>query len=246
MRGGAWASHSGVMTTTGQATAATEPRQPPRLRAGAVLLVVLTMVLAFLVVTVSYGLTREYGDATATDVVAAGRAVRDGALGILLVTGLAALAVLAARRSRGCRALTLTAVAAVVATLLGVPAGAVIGVHQKFESFPAVPSCTDGFTGGPAVPVVEAAQDAFEELEHPGPFSGGGESGIDGCASELMVGADVDVPQAYRRALPAAGWRVTREEPDLVRATKDGLRFEARRDPAPGWRVRIGPADRLR
>jgi hypothetical protein len=211
-----------------------------------VLLLALTLVAAFLVLSVSYGLTREYGDATAADATVAGRALRDGSPAILLVAGLAALAVGTARRSRGRRGLTMVALAAAVVTLAGVPAGAVVGAHQKLEGFPQVPGCTDGFTGGPAVPVVRAVQAAFEEIEHPGPFSGGGESGMDGCASQLMVRDDVDVAAAYRDALPAAGWRPVLLEPDLVEASKDGLKFEASRDRDGGWWVRIGPVDPVR
>lgn len=219
---------------------------PGRLLAGPVLLLALTLVAAFLVLSVSYGLSREYVDATAADAAVAGRALRDGSPAVLLVAGLAAVAVGTARRSRGRRGLTTVAVAAAVVTLVGVPAGAVVGAHQKFEGFPRVPGCTDGFTAGPAVPVVRAAQAGFEEIEHPGPFSGGGESGTDGCASQLMVRDDVDVAAAYKDALPAARWRPVRVEPALVEATKDGLRFEASRDRDGGWWVRIGPADTVR
>jgi hypothetical protein len=220
--------------------------RPAPLRAGAVLALAFTLVLAFLVVSVSYAIAREYGDTAADDAVVARRALRDWGVGIVLVAGLAALVVGLGRRSRARGGLTLTAVTALVVTLLGVPAVAVVGVHRKYEAYPAVPDCTDGFSGGPAVPVVRAAQEAFEEIEHPGPFSGGGESGIGGCASQLMVREDADVAGVYRAVLPAAGWRLRAVEPDLVEATRPGLRFTATRDRDGAWWVRVAPASAIR
>ena len=219
---------------------------PPQLRAGAFIALAFTLLLAFLVVSISYGMAREYGDTTADDTAVAGRALRDWGVGVVLVAGLAALVVGLGRRSRGRRGLTLAAVAALVVTTLGVPAVAVIGVHRKFDAYPAVPRCTDGFSGGPAVPVVRAAQAAFEEIEHPGPFSGGGESGMAGCASQLMTRDDVDVAGAYRDELPPAGWRLGAAEPDLVEATRGGLRFTATRDGDGAWWVRIAPVGSVR
>lgn len=230
---------------TSQASAPVSP-EPRRLRAAPVLALAVTLLLAGLVVSISYAITREYGDTSAPDAAVAGRALRDWAVGVALVAGLAAIVVVTARRSRGRRVLTVAAVLVTAGTLLGVPAVAVVGVHQKFDAYPTVPQCTSEFTGGPAVPVVRAAQAAFEELEHPGPFSGGGESGVDGCASQLMVDDDADVVGAYRDALRVVGWRVGRVGPDRVEATRGGQRFTVVRDRHQAWWVRIGPADELR
>ncbi len=238
------------MTSTTPGTASPPPASsgdaPAPLRAGAVLALAFTLVLAFLVVSISYGFAREYGDTAADDVVVGGRALRDWGVGVVLVAGLALLVVALGRRSRGRRGLTVAAVATLVVTLVAVPAVAVVGVHRKYQAYPAVPDCTDGFGGGPAVPVVQAAQDAFEEIEHPGPFSGGGESGTNGCASQLMVRGDVDVAGAYGAVLPAVGWRLGRVEPELVQATRPGQRFSAARDQDGSWWVRIAPTDGVR
>ncbi|MGH8894431.1 MAG: hypothetical protein ACRDWY_14175 [Actinomycetes bacterium] len=217
---------------------------PPRrrVRPSAVILLVLTAALAFLVMNVSYGLALEYGDTAATDARIVAQSFRDWGIGIVLVVGLSAWAIAAARRSRGRRAMTVTAAVAAVVTLVGVPAGAVLGVQRKFERYPDLPSCTDGFGTGPAVPVVRAAQAGFAELDHPGPFSGGGSSGIDGCSSQLMVHQHVDVPAAYRHTLVHTGWRISPDGPDLLAATKNGDEFEASRDQDGSWWVRIGPA----
>lgn len=213
-----------------------------RVRPGAVALLVLTAGLAFLVVNISYGLALEYGDTAASDAGIAARSLTDWGIGIALVVGSAGCTVAAARRSRGRRAMTVGALVAVVVTLVGVPGGAVLGVHQKFARYPDLPSCTDGFRTGPAVPVVRAAQAGFAELDHPGPFSGGGSSGLDGCSTQLMVDEQVDVPAAYRETLSGTGWRIDHDEPDLVAATKDGQTFEASRDQDGSWWVWIGPA----
>jgi hypothetical protein len=136
--------------------------------------------------------------------------------------------------------MTVAAAITVTLTLVGVPAGAVLGVQHKFSRLPQLPSCAGGFTTGPAVPVARAAQIGFAELDHPGPFRGGGSSGVDGCSSELMLRGQVDVPAAYRPTLVDNGWRTSQNLPDLITATKDGQGFEAFREDGSWW-VWIGP-----
>lgn len=213
-----------------------------QVRPGAVVLLVLTVALAYLMVSISYGLALEYGDTEATHARIAAQSLRDWGIGIVLVVAFAGGAVAAARRSRGRRALTVIAAVTAMATLVGVPAGAVLGVRQKFQTYPDLPSCTDGFRTGPAAPVVRAAQAGFAELDHPGPFSGGGSSGVDGCSTQLMVDEYVDVPAVYRGTLIDTGWQISDDKPDLVAATKNGQGFEASRDQDGSWWVWIGPA----
>lgn len=213
-----------------------------RVRRGVVVLLVLTVALASLVVDISYGLAREYGDTAATDASIALLSLRYVGAGVVLVLALGGWVIAAARRSRGRRALTVASAVIVVATLVGVPGGAVIGVHQKLDAFPQLPSCTDGFRTGPAVSVVRAAQSGFAELDHPGPFSGGGSSGVDGCSTQLMVDDRVDVPAGYRATLTRNGWRVGHESPSVVEARRNGQAFEASRDQDGSWWVWIGPA----
>lgn len=222
-----------------------DPHEHARLRLPPLLALAVTVVVALLVVAVSSGLAREYGDTSATDSEVARQALRDWGTGIVVVAGLAALVAATARASRGRPALTLSAACVVAGTLVAVPVLSVVAVHRKFEAYPAVPRCADGFAGGPAVPVVRAVQEAFEGIEHPGPFSGGGESGVDGCATQLMVRPGVDVVGGYRRALPAAGWELGRTEVDLVEATRGDLRFRASGDRGTWW-VEIRPAQALR
>jgi hypothetical protein len=229
---------------TGMTETSTPESMSPRppVSPGALVLLALTAALAFLVVSVSYGLAREYGDTSATDARVAAQSFRDWGIGIVLVVGLAGWAVTAARRSRGRRAMTVIAAVATLVTLIGLPAAAVVGVHQKFDAYPDVPPCTAGFRTGPAVPVVRAAQAGFAELDHPGPFSGGGSSGLGGCSSQLMVDEHADVPALYRDTLTGSGWQLRQDGPDLVLATKDGQDFEVSRAEDGSWQVWIGPA----
>lgn len=201
-------------------------------------LLVTAAVAAILVVAVSYGFNVEYGDTGATAGRTALRALTGSSgVAIVIVGTLAVSAALVGRRSRVVRAL---AVLVLAVTVAGVPLGAVLGTQAKYDRLPDVPSCTSEFTGGPALPVVRAAQAAFEEIGHPAPFSGGGSSGIDGCSSELMVRHGVDPRPSYREELRAHGWLVTEDEADRVTATRDGQGFELTRDG--GWWVWIGPA----
>lgn len=120
--------------------------------------------------------------------------------------------------------------------------GAVLGVHQKFDAYPGPAVVCQRVPDRPRRPVVRAAQARFAELDHPGPFSGGGSSGVDGCTSQLMVQEHVDVPASYRGTLIDNGWRISHDNPDLVAATKNGQRFEASHDQDGSWWVWIGPA----
>ena len=72
--------------------------QSRQLRPGAVVLLVLTVALGVLVVTVSYGLAREYGDTAASDARIAAQSLRDWGIGVLLVVGFGGAAFAAARR----------------------------------------------------------------------------------------------------------------------------------------------------
>lgn len=222
----------------------TEPHPPqsrPRLRWDAIAQLVLAATGAGLAIFISYGFNVEYADIGGSDASIAARSFTDWWIGLVVVFAFAAGAVAAARRSRRRRALSGIAVAIAVVTVVGIPAGAVLGKHEKFDRYPKQPSCTSGFNGGPAVPVLRAAQDRFVELDHPGPFSGTGESGIDGCAAELLVNGDADVTAAYRRTLVENGWRIDRYDRRLVTATKDGQGFEATPRTDGSWWVWIGP-----
>ena len=71
--------------TDAAATPAPASPEPRRLRAAPVVSLAVTLVLAGLVVSISYGFAREYGDTSAGDAAVAGRALRDWAVGVVLV-----------------------------------------------------------------------------------------------------------------------------------------------------------------
>ena len=196
MRGPAPAVNSASMTPTSVPVSVPVSAPPRRrVRPAAVVLLVLTVALASLVVDISYGLALEYGDTAAADVRIAAQALRDWGIGVVLVVGCAgcvdggrAPVPRPPRDDAGCSSRG--------------RGDAGRGARRRRarrapEARPPTRTCRrapTGFRTGPAVPVVRAAQAGFEELDHPGPFSGGGSSGVDGCSSQLMVAADVDVP----------------------------------------------------
>lgn len=219
---------------------ATRPTRP-RLRWDAVVQLVLAAASAGLLIAISYGFATEYADTAGTDSGVALRSFGDWWIGLVVVFACAAGGFAAARRSRGRRVMSRLAVAVAVVALIGLPVAAVVGKHEKFDRYPDQPTCTSGFRSGPAVPVLRDAQGEFVELDHPGPFSGGGTSGVDGCAVQLMVDEDVDVSAAYGPTLAENGWRIDRDRQTLVSATKDDQQFEAYRDRDGTWWVWIGP-----
>jgi hypothetical protein len=227
-------------------TQTTDPESPParpRVRWDAIVQLVLAAAGAGLAIAVSYGFNVEYADIADSEADIARRSFVDWWIGLVIVFAFAAGAVAAARRSRGRRMMAGMAAVIAVVSVIGIPAGAVLGMHEKLDRYPDQPSCTSGFNGGPAVPVLRAAQDGFVELDHPGPFTGTGASGADGCAAELLVGGDADVTAAYRRTLVENGWRIDRYDRRLVSATKDGQEFEATRRAGGSWWVWIGPEE---
>ncbi|CAA9366497.1 MAG: hypothetical protein AVDCRST_MAG34-2992 [uncultured Nocardioidaceae bacterium] len=209
---------------------------------GAALALITGAVLTTMLITLVYGLTMEYGDTGQPAAETAIGAVGDWAPGIAIAAVPVLIALLLARRTPRQRMITVAS--CVVAGLLvaGVPAAAMLGAHEKYQRYPAAPVCTDGFSAGPAVPVTRAAQTAFERISHPAPFGGGGSSGVDGCATQLMARHDVDVRAHYQGTLPAEGWRVVTDDVEMLRAVRGRQTFELTQDGSTWW-VWIGPSD---
>jgi hypothetical protein len=204
----------------------------------AAVLLALAVVVAALTVSVAHGFALEYGDTGAGRWRSALDGLRWWWFGVAVVAVLALGAVL---RSWGSLAVRSAAAVLVVGTLAGTGAGAAIGVEQKLDRYPPTPGCTAEFTSGPAVPVVRAAQAAYEELDHPGPFTGGGSSGIDGCSSELVVRDGTDPRATYRSSLAEHGWTVEADSEEVLSAERDGQEFELSRQGST-WTTWIGPA----
>jgi hypothetical protein len=216
---------------------------PLRAHAAAAVLTLLCGLTGALLVSITFGFSVEYADTGAGALAVATSTLADWAM-FLVVPGAFAVGALAVAR-RDTR-LRVTAIQAVVLALTtaGIAVSGVVGAAAKYERYPSVPNCTDGFTGGPAHHVVHAAQDAYDELDHPGPFSGGGSTGIDGCESQLMVRGDVDPAAAYRTELADFGWRIDDGPTDgALRAVRGDQAFELTRGDHDDWWVWIGPRD---
>lgn len=202
------------------------------------LLLVLGAVMGALVVSVVYGIAAEYADVAAPWPRQAGAALAFGGPFMAVAWGLLAVSFIRATAGSWVRP---AAVVLAVLGLLAMPIAQVLGVETKWDRYEAAPDCVDEFRSGPAVPVVQAAQAAYEEIKHPGRFGGGGSSGIDGCETGVSVRGGGDVLAAYRDQLPQLGWTVTADSDDLLRAERDGQEIEVRPD-AQGARIWIGPA----
>lgn len=208
----------------------------PEFTRSAIALLLVAAVLGGLTVSVAYGFALEYGDTGAPWWRSALDGLRWWWFGVAVVAVLGLGVLHLSGRSRPAR----WAVAVLVlGSLIGTGVGSAIGVAQKLGRYPATPRCTAEITSGPAVPVVQAAEAAFTALDHPGPFTGGGSSGIDGCSSHLVVPDGTDPRPAYRRSLPDHGWTVTRNAGPL-RAVRDDQAFELSREGG-AWAVWIGP-----
>lgn len=198
----------------------------------------LGVVVGGLVVSLVHGIAAEYADVAAPWPRQTGAALAFGGPFMAVAWGLLAVAFVRATAGSWVRP---AAVALAVLGLLAMPVAQVAGVETKWDRYQAAPDCVGEFRSGPAAPVVRAAQAAYDEIEHPGRFGGGGSSGIDGCETGLSVRGDGDVLAAYRDQLPQLGWTVTADSADLLRAERGGQEIEVRPD-AEGARIWIGPA----
>lgn len=188
-------------------------------RIGASVLLVIAAGLAVLGASTHYSLAAEYG------------MVGLGGPAVILVVLIAGLAFWLSSD----RWMRWTAVAISVLMLVATLAVTPLALGKKSEQYDAVPQCASPDSGGMAPDAqraVQQAQQAFESIEHVGRFGGGGRMGLDGCERRAEVGADVDLLQHYRAALPEAGWRIVTDEASHLRAERDGMAFEV--IPCPG------------
>lgn len=126
----------------------------------------------------------------------------------------------------------LTAVAISVLMLLVMLAVTPLALGQKIGKYDSSPQCVIEGTDEPMASADRESQRAFDSIEHIGLYSGGGMSGVGGCARWFVLSGDVDVLQHYRAALPAAGWEVVEDDGRHLRAHHEGLAFEVM--PCPG------------
>jgi hypothetical protein len=184
----------------------------------AVLLVLSGLVGAFTALIV-YGFLAEYGPTSGSRVDGAVRGLGFAAVPLAVGMALAAIAFGLGRRSARVRGLS---VALVVLSVCGVLVAGAQAAVAKYDRLPKVPNCgVDEFTGSAEV---RAIQDAFAELEHPGPF-GGGWNSIWGCGANLLNVTFDEAAAHYRGRLPSAGWNITRDDGGELAARRDGLMF---------------------
>jgi hypothetical protein len=196
----------------------------------AAVLLVIGAGLALLAVLVHYGFMSVYGDVadSAFEGFIWGLTAGPSGLGLGLVAVVAVIGLMLSTR----RWMRLTAVAIPVLMLLGMFAVTPSALGQKTEKFDSSPQCVIEGTEEPMASADRQSQQAFDSIEHIGLYSGGGISGVGGCARWFAISEDVDVLQHYRAALPAAGWEVVEDDGRRLRAERDGEAFEVM--PCPG------------
>jgi hypothetical protein len=178
-------------------------------------------------VLVHYGFIAEYGDVTGSMLEGFGSGFTSGVGVIALVlvgaTGLIALSVSLRPWMRW------SAVALPVLMVLGMLAVTPAALRHKLDvQYDATPQCVsrEDMGPGPGTDAERESQKAFDSIDHVGHFGGGGSSGVGGCSRSYVLTEDVDVLRHYRGALPDAGWRVTEDGADRLRAERAGMAFE--------------------
>ena len=195
-----------------------------------VVLLVVGAGLGLLAVLVHYGFMSVYGTVTDTAFEGLTWGLTAGpsgmALGLVAVVAVGGL-VLSPRLW-----MRLTAGAIPVLMLLGMLAVTPLALGQKTEKFDSAPQCVMEGTDEPMATADRESQQVFDSIKHVGLYSGGGISGVGGCARWFAISEDVDVLQHYRAALPEAGWDVVEDDGRHLRAQREGLAFEVM--PCPG------------
>jgi hypothetical protein len=197
----------------------------------AVLLVV-EAALALLAVLVHYGFMAVYGNVTdsAFEGLTWGLTSGPAGLGLGLVAVVALYGLMLSPRLW----MRLTAGAIPVLVLLGMLAVTPLALGQKTEKFDSAPQCVMEGTDEPMATADRESQQVFDSIKHIGLYSGGGISGVGGCARWFAVSEDVDVLQHYRAALQEAGWEVVEDDGRHLRAQRDGQAFEVTSCPGGG------------
>ena len=196
----------------------------------AAVLLIIGAGLALLAVLVHYGCMAVYGDVTDTAFEGLTWGLTAGPSGMAL--GLVAVVAVIGLMLSPRLWMRLTAGAIPVLMLLGMLAVTPLALGQKIGKFDSAPQCVTEGSDEPMATADRESQQAFDSIEHIGLYSGGGISGVGGCARWFAISEDVDVLQHYRAALPEAGWEVVEDDGRHLRAQRDGLAFEV--TPCPG------------
>jgi len=163
-----------------------------------------------------YTFVAEYGPTAGSRLDGATAGLGVGAVGLVVVAGLAVAGLVVGRRWLAGR---IAAVAVIAAALLAVVATGAQAAVVKFDGLPKVPNCA-----GPYGPAGIAVQDAFAQIPHPQPF-GAGWSSVSGCGADLLNVDRVEATAYYREKLPAVGWTISRDDAGGLRASRGDLVF---------------------
>jgi hypothetical protein len=186
--------------------------------------------LAILAVLVHHGFTAVYGNITDTAFEGLTWGLTSGlaGFGLVLVAVVALFGLMLSPRLW----MRLTAGAIPVLMLLGMLAVTPSALGQKSAKFDSAPQCVIEGTDEPMASADRKSQQAFDSIEHIGLYSGGGLSGVGGCARWFVLSEDVDVLGHYRAALQEAGWEVVEDDGRHLRARREGQALEVM--PCPG------------
>lgn len=188
--------------------------------------------LALLAVLVHHGFTAVYGNVTDTAFEGLTWGLTAGPSGMAL--GLVAVVALFGLMLSPRLWMRLTAAAIPALMLLGMLAVTPLALGQKTAKFDSAPQCVMEGTDEPMATADRESQQVFDSIKHVGLYSGGGISGVGGCARWFAISDDVDVLQHYRAALPEAGWEVVEDDGRHLRAQRDGQAFEVTSCPGGG------------
>ncbi|MFR9779058.1 hypothetical protein ACL02O_23760 [Micromonospora sp. MS34] len=190
---------------------------------GALVFLLLSAVVGAGAALFTFGFLSEYGTTSGSRAEGALGGLRFAAVPLLVTAGLAAAGFALGRRS------VWPAAVAVAVVLVGVGGALAAGAQaavMKYDRLPRLPHCYDEeFAGSEAEPVARAVQDAFAGLEHPWRFSGGGSTGLDGCATTLLDVTFDEAAAHYRGELRSAGWEITGDDASGLTARRGDLLF---------------------
>ena len=178
------------------------------------LLVVGAALVALLTVIFIGSFASVYGPSTGDWTDGAWFALQNGVIGIALTVVLAALAIVF---GRGVFVRVLASII-FVGSLAGLAAAGGTAAQGRYEAAPKAPDCL-GTGGSVADPAMQAALD---ELEHPGWIDTIVVS-VDGCASVVRNLTVVEVQDAYRDQLVAAGWVIEEDDETHLIASREGF-----------------------
>jgi hypothetical protein len=197
------------------------PMVPKTSNAPAVVSLVLSACVGVGAALFLYVLARLFGPTSGFRVDGVVWALKFGAVPLLLVVVLAGVATrFGWRSSRWLRVLPAVAVLLGVIGLLIAGAQGAVGRYDDLAKQPECP-----YQGLRSETAAMAAQQAFNELKHPGPFDRLVSASTEGCGSYLLNVTFAEAAAHYRTELPKAGWTIQTDNDIQLVATRGLLIF---------------------